>query len=116
MSYRGRCHCGACDFELASEPITAGIRCNCSICVRRGAVMSVGYYPPEAFVQLAGETSLTCYQWGDHDMRTYFCATCGVFVYAELTAKPGVRRINLGCIEGIDPLTLPITLIDGRSY
>jgi hypothetical protein len=116
VSLRGRCHCGAFDFELASEPITTGVRCNCSICVRRGVVMSAVYFPPEAFAQLSGAASLTCYQWGDHDMRSYFCATCGVFAFAEATAKPGHRRLNLGCIEGVDPLALSITLIDGQSY
>ncbi len=114
-SYRGRCHCGACDFELASEPIVSGVRCNCSICVRRGTVMSAVYYPPEALV-LDGVASLTCYQWGDHDMRSYFCPTCGIYLFGEATAKPGHRRINLGCVEGVDPLALSITLIDGRSF
>ena len=116
MSHRGRCHCGSCDFELASEPILTGVRCNCSICVRRGVAMSSVYYPPDAFARFEGLASLTFYQWGDHDMRSYFCPTCGVFVFAEVTAKPGHRRINLGCVEGVDPPALAISLVDGRSF
>lgn len=38
--YQGSCHCGAVRFRFSSEPINQGLRCNCSICVRKGALMS----------------------------------------------------------------------------
>ena len=38
MEYHARCHCGRVRFSFRSSKITAGIRCNCSLCVRRGAV------------------------------------------------------------------------------
>ena len=31
-------------------------------------------------------------------------------------AKPGDYRINLGCVEDLDVLTLQIDVIDGRSF
>jgi hypothetical protein len=115
-SYPGRCHCGALRFELTSEPITAGVRCNCSICVRKGAMMSVAYYPQEAFARLEGAAGLTRYQWGDRDVNHYFCPTCGIYVFNEVTARPGHLRINLGCLDDIDPLALGFHVIDGRSF
>lgn len=115
-SYHGRCHCGALQFVLTSEPITAGVRCNCSICVRKGSVMSVLYYPPEAFVYIEGLAGLTRYQWGDRDVNHFFCPTCGVYPFHEAAATPGHCRINLGCLDDLDPLTLAIDIIDGRSF
>src|SRR5258708_39870218 len=40
MEYHARCHCGRVRFSFRSPEITAGKRCNCSLCVRRGAVLS----------------------------------------------------------------------------
>ena len=77
--------------------------------------MSVPHYPPEAFTRIDGKPALSSYVWGDRDMKTYFCASCGVFVFAEVIAKPGHLRVNLGCLDGIDPLAVEIELVDGRS-
>jgi hypothetical protein len=29
--------------------------------------------------------------------------------------KPGHYRINLGCVDGVDALTLPVEVFDGAS-
>jgi hypothetical protein len=115
-NYHGRCHCGALRFELTTEPITAGVRCNCSICIRRGAVMSVAYFAPEAFTRLEGLDGLTSYRWGDHDVNHYFCATCGIYPFHDAVANPGHYRVNLGCLDEVDPLALEIGLIDVRAF
>jgi hypothetical protein len=41
--------------------------------------------------------------------------SCGVYPFHDATVRPGEYRVNLGCIEGIDPLSLPIETIDGRA-
>jgi hypothetical protein len=38
--YQGKCHCGAVGFSFEGEKIEKGLRCNCSICTRKGAMMS----------------------------------------------------------------------------
>lgn len=111
--YSGSCHCGAVRFRFRSEPITRGVRCNCSICIRRGAVMSDRYLPFEA---LDGEDSLTLYRFGDHDVDHYFCRTCGIHPFSAATADPSLYRVNLGCVDGVDPLAVETRLIDGRSF
>lgn len=116
QTYTGRCHCGAVRFRFRSEEITSGRRCNCSICIRKGAVVSPRYYPPEAFEELTGLESLTVYQWGDRDVYHYFCKVCGIYPFHDGPANPGHYRVNLGCIDGLDALGLEVTLIDGRSY
>jgi hypothetical protein len=115
-TYRGRCHCGAVRFAFrAEQPITTGVRCNCSLCIRRGAVMSSMWVAPEAFEELEGLDRLTVYQWGDRDMHHYFCATCGIFPFSEVVEKPGRYRVNLGCVDELDVLGLDVAMIDGRS-
>jgi hypothetical protein len=115
-TYRGSCHCGAVRFRFTSDEITAGCRCNCSICVRKGAVMSTRYYAPEEFDELEGVETLSIYRFGDKVVNHYFCKGCGVYPFHDATVKPRHYRVNLGCIEGLDPFALPVEVIDGKSF
>jgi hypothetical protein len=38
MLYKGSCHCGTVAFEFKAE-LTCAVRCNCSICSRKGALL-----------------------------------------------------------------------------
>src|SRR5262245_254456 len=123
-TYRASCHCGKVRFSFESEPITKGARCNCSICVRKGAVMSDRYYVPESFLEMEGEPSLGVYEFGDKSVGHCFCTTCGISPFAVVTSiperydgptKPGDRRLNLGCVHDLDVFRLEIRVIDGRS-
>ena len=114
MTYRGSCHCGGIQFRFESEPITKGCRCNCSLCLRRGAVMSDVYLAREQLTVEKRDT-LTLYRWGDHMMNHYFCSVCGVFPFSDVI-EDGRYRVNLGCVDGIDLLTLEVRQIDGRSF
>jgi hypothetical protein len=114
-TYIGACHCGAVRFRFDSEPIATGLRCNCSLCARRGAVMSSVYFPPEAFT-VEGRESLALYRWGDLTVNHYFCRTCGIYLFHEPIATPGHFRVNLGCLEGFDPGCVVVTFVDGRAF
>ncbi len=122
-TYSGSCHCGAVRFSFRSDEITSGFRCNCSICIRKGTVMST-YIAAEDFELLEGHDSLADYRFGDKDLSHCFCRTCGIspFNLVERVpasyqgpARPGARRVNLGCVAGLDPLALKIDVLDGRS-
>jgi hypothetical protein len=115
-TYSGRCHCGAVRFRFRSEELTTGVRCNCSMCVRKGAVMSSRYIAREDFEELEGLDALAVYRFGDRVVNHYFCRTCGIYPFHDATVRPGEYRVNVGCIEGLDPLALRIELIDGRSF
>ena len=87
--------------------------------------MSSKYIPADDFEELRGKESLTLYHFGDKDVSHCFCKTCGVSPFSivagvpatyEGPARPGDRRVNLGCIDGLDPLSLEIDVIDGRSF
>jgi hypothetical protein len=111
--YTGRCHCGNIRFYFISEEITEGKRCNCSICIRKGAVMSPKYIPASDFHPHQNMDQLADYRWNDRVLGHLFCKTCGIYPYFG-DSKYGYR-VNLGCVEQIDPLALKISIIDGRS-
>ena len=78
--------------------------------------MSPRYHPPEDFEELVGLESLSVYRYGDNLVNHVFCKTCGIYPFHDVTLKPGHYRVNLGCLEGFDPLAVPITVIDGKAF
>ena len=114
LTYTGSCHCKAISFEFKATPITEGLQCNCSICIRKNAIMSKHYIEPADFTLLSGEDNLAVYHWNDNDVNHYFCKTCGIYPFHDSIYEPGKYRINLGCVDGIEPRALTITEFDGR--
>src|SRR4051812_29929397 len=86
--YDASCHCAAVRFAFRSEPITSGRRCNCSMCVRKGVVMSAIYYAPDAIVKMEGTEALTRYQFGDLCVNHLFCKHCGVHPFHTVAFVP----------------------------
>ena len=117
-TYRASCHCGAIKFRFKCEEILTGLRCNCSMCIRKGAVMSTAYVPPSAFeLETVGSVGvLSKYQFGDRRVNHYFCTICGIYPFHDTVEKPGHYRVNLGCVDGLDAISLEIGRIDGRSF
>lgn len=116
MEYRGRCHCGRVRFSFRSPEITTARRCNCSLCVRRGAVLSPTYIPAADFTPHDRAEDLGEYLWNEHVLHNYFCKACGVFVYiGDGDGNRDGYRVNLGCVDGLDVFALEITIIDGKS-
>jgi hypothetical protein len=116
VEYRARCHCGRVQFSFRSPRITTGVRCDCSLCQRRGVVLSSRYIRREDFTPHRNRADLGLYRWNARVLQNYFCKTCGVFTYIAdgEDAKDGYR-INLGCVEGLDVFALEVGRIDGRS-
>ena len=115
MEYAGSCHCGAIRFAFESEPIIDGMRCNCSICRRKGAVMSSFTLPPEHLKIEDSDGLLSSYRFDDEVAGHYFCSRCGIFTFVSTRLNPGEFRVNLGCVDGVDGSTLPVTLFDGEN-
>jgi hypothetical protein len=116
MDYKARCHCGRARFSFRSPQIVSGVRCNCSLCLRRGAVLSARYIPAADFTPHEDPRDLGNYLWNEKVLNNHFCKACGIFVYIAdgENGKDGYR-VNLGCVDGIDPLALEIRIIDGKS-
>jgi len=109
----GSCHCGAVRFEVRTA-LTPASRCNCSLCRRKGALMS----PPFAAAELTitrGEEDLTLYQFNTLVAKHYFCKHCGIYPFHQTRKDPKLWRVNLGCLEGVDVYALEAGLNDGAS-
>lgn len=115
MHYHGSCHCGAVGFSFEAEPIDKGLRCNCSLCSRKGAMMSPVPIPAGLFTIEADEEALGLYQFGAKTAAHYFCKQCGIYTFHVPGRFPGHYRVNLGCVEGLDPFALDAEVFDGQS-
>jgi hypothetical protein len=110
--YTASCHCGAIKFSFEAEPITRGIRCNCSFCARRGTLMLP--VPAEQFKYEAAEGALGMYQFGKKQAKHYFCKHCSINTFSETPRRPGQYIVNLGCVDGVDTFALETTVFDGK--
>lgn len=115
MKYTGSCHCKAVQFEFESPPITDALQCNCSICIRKNAIMSKHCFSAQQFTLISGKDDLNTYHWGDHDVNHHFCKHCGIYPFHDTLYQPGEYRLNLGCVDNLEPRELTITYFDGRN-
>lgn len=113
--YAGSCHCGAIRFTFRGPSIDRGLRCNCSLCRRKGAVMSAFTVAPEDMEMVVEPGVLATYEFGSTVAKHHFCARCGIYPFHQTLRKPGHYRINLGCVDNVDSTALPFDLFDGAS-
>jgi hypothetical protein len=114
-TYKGSCHCGGIRFTFTGPEIARGLRCNCSICRRKGAVMTEFTVAPDEIIIEAKDGCLTTYQFGNRVAKHQFCNICGIYTFHQTARKPDHYRINIGCIDDVDSLSLPFDIFDGAS-
>ena len=110
------CHCGAVEAEVnVPEKFEKVMRCNCSICKRKGYVMSpVGENDMKI---IKGEDKLTLYQYYTNTAKHFFCSICGIYTHHNPRSNPAMTGFNLGCIDDIDIFQLDnINIIDGQNH
>jgi len=116
VHYTGHCHCGAIQFSFTSKPIETGVRCNCSLCTRKGALMSAFTLKPEQLNIEDAQQQLAVYEFGSGVAQHYFCKTCGIYPFHQTKSTPGEYRINLGCIDHLDLDLTQFQQVDGASF
>ncbi|EHD0094672.1 GFA family protein [Vibrio vulnificus] len=123
QTYSGSCHCGLIKFEVLAD-IDHLRECNCSICIRRGALNF--RVPAENLTVLTPLENTVLYQWGSETAEDYFCPKCGILPFrkpSQLT-KAEIEAgkipftgwaVNARCLSGLNISEIPIVKIDGAS-
>ena len=70
------CHCKKIQIEVDTD-LKNLIRCNCSICKKKGAVMAI--VGPGKLRVLKGEEYLSMCQFHSKVAKHYFCSNCGIY-------------------------------------
>lgn len=112
--YKGSCHCGRIAFHVEGD-IGQVIECNCSHCSRKGYLL---WFQPRQQVTLSSSIlDVVTYTFNKHHIKHHFCPVCGCAPFGFGTdAKGGeMVAINVRCLEGVEPSTLSIMQVDGRS-
>lgn len=114
QTYRGSCHCGAVAYE-ATAALDKVISCNCSRCARLGWLLS--FVPASQFRLLSGADVLTEYRFNTKTIAHLFCRVCGIEPFARGKRPDGAEMValNVRCLEGVDPDSLAVEKVDGRS-
>lgn len=114
MKYRGSCHCGKAAYEVEAD-IPGVLPCNCSLCSRRGSLLT--FVPRSKFNLLQGDDALTLYTFNKHLIQHRFCNTCGIqsFAFGKDPKGNEIAAINVRCLENFDFTKLPVQHFDGRS-
>lgn len=113
---KGRCHCACVEFEVKlPNGLESLSRCNCSMCSRRGAVVT--FVPLGAFKITKGTSFLTLYEFNTNTAKHYFCSKCGIYTHHKRRSNPNEYAVNVACIEGINPFELgDIATTDGINH
>lgn len=114
-TYTGGCHCGAVRYTVTTEEITNAIACNCSICSKRGWLLT--FVPASAFTLNAGEDMLTDYQFNKKMVHHLFCKTCGTASFGRGSDGKGNEMValNVRCLDDFDVNALTINPYNGKD-
>jgi hypothetical protein len=110
--FSGSCHCGAVRFRVDAT-IQELTTCDCSLCVKRNAVMAK--VPEQGLTVLSGEADLTLYQWNTRRAKHYFCRRCGIYVFHRKRAAPDHFGVNAFCLEGFNVSSVLIRATEGAN-
>ena len=95
-----KCHCGQVQAEIETKNFKKILRCNCSICKRKGTIMSM--VENENFKIIKGKDKLNMYQFHSKVAKHYFCSICGIYTHHNPRSNPSMTGFNLGCVDEVD--------------
>lgn len=110
--YEGSCHCGAVRFRIETD-FPELTMCDCSICRRKNALMVKVH--ESRFTLLAGQESLTEYQFHSKTARHYFCKVCGIYPFHRKRVTPDHFGVNVHCLHGFDHHGIPVRQAIGAA-
>ncbi|PPR47247.1 MAG: hypothetical protein CFH19_00681 [Alphaproteobacteria bacterium MarineAlpha5_Bin9] len=111
MIYQGSCHCKAVQFNVKTD-LQNIKQCNCSICVRKSAKMSIIH--KDDFQLTQGEKEISLYQFGTYNAKHFFCKICGIYTHHIRKSDPNGMGVNTGCLEEVNPFELKADILDNK--
>ena len=114
--YKLSCHCQAIKIEInPPNGFNNLVRCNCSMCKRRGTIMAI--LDQDNFRVVQGEDKLSLYQFHTKTAKHYFCSVCGIYTHHQTRTNTSKYGINVACIDEINPEELKdVRSIDGKNH
>ena len=110
-----KCHCGSIEAEINIDKIEKFLRCNCSICKRKGAIMSM--VKNEDFKIIKGKDIITIYKFHTKVAKHYFCSNCGIYTHHHPRSNPAMTGFNIGCIDELNSFQLDdVPVNDGNNH
>lgn len=112
----GQCHCGAVKFEATlGSGFKSILRCNCSFCRMRGAVVAMAEAGGIRIVR--GEEALTTYRFHTGAAQHFFCARCGIYTHHQRRSNSSLFAVNVACLEGVSPFDFAeVPVVDGINH
>ncbi|MCL1051109.1 GFA family protein [Shewanella abyssi] len=116
QTHSASCHCGAVRLSLnLPDGVTDLRRCDCSMCRRRGTIVTSADL--KGLEVVAGKDKLSFYQFNTLTAKHYFCSICGIYTHHQRRSNPNQFGVNVGCIEGVNPYELTqVTMVDGVNH
>ena len=110
------CHCRQVEAEInMPNNFEKILKCNCSICKRKGAFMSM--VKNENFKITKGLDKLKIYQFHTNVAKHFFCSNCGIYTHHNPRSNPAMTGFNLGCLDEIDTFQLKdVAVNDGYNH
>lgn len=110
------CHCKSVEIEVSlPEAPSKVIRCNCSLCKRKGAIMTM--VKPTDFKIIKGQSLLKLYQYHSKIAKHFFCSNCGIYTHHNPRSNPDMYGINIACIDSINTFELEnVGINDGANH
>ena len=113
---QGGCHCGRIRFEARlTEGLRNVLRCTCSLCRMRGAVVTFAELDRLRIV--SGADCLASYRFNTQVAQHFFCSHCGIYTHHQRRFNPQEYAINVACIDGVSPFDFAdVPVVDGVHH
>ena len=110
------CHCGIIKAEInLPSKLNKVIKCNCSICKRKGAIMAM--VKNEDFKIIKGQDNLKVYKFHTNVAKHYFCSNCGIYTHHNPRSNPAMTGFTIGCIDELDSFEFTkVSINDGQNH
>ena len=112
-TFTGGCHCGRVRYRVTGA-LERASDCNCSMCTKKGFLHWI--VPRDRFELVAGGDAITTYEFNTRVAKHNFCRHCGIHSFYVPRSDPDKIDVNVRCLDGVDPATVPTVRFDGRHW